>query len=384
MIIWLTGRIAAWKWTVVELLLKKWFKYFTMSQAIREEVSLRGLDMTRENITFVANYQRKKFWSGYWVKKILSQLDLTKNYIIDGVRNPGEVTELKNYKDFFLISIDADQKIRFQRVLERSKESDSKTWEWFIAVENKESWIWEEETWQQVTKAMEMADYQILNNWTLEELSKNINNIIDNINFEIKNLEDTINIYNKSASIYVSCIGKNYYEVFEKYLNWKKLLDIWCWVWTDMKYFYEKWYDINWVDISKWMIDLSPMELKDKIINYDITKLDKTFQPETFDWIWSVASIVHMSKNLWKKVINNSYKILKKWGIILIVLKLRQDGQPEEEIKESISTPWVSKRYIYYSKYEMEAILSEVWFKILWTKDVDTKSDKWIAFIWLK
>jgi len=184
MIIWLTGRIAAWKWTVVDVFLKKWFEYFTMSQAIREEVSLRWLEMTRENITFVANEQRKIYWSWYWVKKIFSQLDLTKNYIIDGVRNPWEVLELRNYDDFFLISIDADQKIRYQRVLERSKESDSKTWEWFLAVEKNESGIWQDESWQQVLKTMELADFQILNNWTLEELVNNVEEIFRRISFK--------------------------------------------------------------------------------------------------------------------------------------------------------------------------------------------------------
>jgi dephospho-CoA kinase len=67
------------------------------------------------------------------INKTIKEPD--KNYIFDSLRNLGEAEFLrKERKNFILIGVDADRKIRFDRMLKRAKESDPKTWDDFIKV----------------------------------------------------------------------------------------------------------------------------------------------------------------------------------------------------------------------------------------------------------
>lgn len=181
MIIWLTWRIAAWKWVVVDYLKDKGFEYFTVSQMVREEASKRWVEITRYNLQTIWNEIRKEFWIWEWMKRIVTRMDLNKNYIVDGIRNPWEIDELRKIKDFYLISIDADQKTRFERVLSRAKESDPKTWEKFLEIDDRDFWVGEPIDWQQVWNCMSLADFHIENNWNLQEYIKNIDKFFNSI-----------------------------------------------------------------------------------------------------------------------------------------------------------------------------------------------------------
>lgn len=179
MIIWLTWRIASWKWVVAEYMKEKWFEYFTVSQVVREEAEKRWIEIMRSNLQMIWNEVRAQFWSWAWIKKILEKMESHKNYLIDGIRNPWEIDELRKIKDFHLISIDAEQELRFKRVLSRAKESDPKTWDKFLEIDNRDYGIWEPFDGQQVWKCMEMADFHITNNWDLQKYTHNIDIIFN-------------------------------------------------------------------------------------------------------------------------------------------------------------------------------------------------------------
>lgn len=181
MIIWITGRIAAGKWVVVEYLKEKWFEYFTVSQMVRQEAKKRGGEITRYNLQNIGNEVRQEFGAWEWIKRILAKMEVWKNYIIDGIRNPWEIQELRHQKDFFLFSIDALQNIRFERVLLRGKDSDPTIWEKFLEIDQRDFWEWEPDDGQQVGKCMEEADFQFLNNDTKEEYISSIESIYNSI-----------------------------------------------------------------------------------------------------------------------------------------------------------------------------------------------------------
>ena len=181
MIIWLTWRIAAGKWVVAEYMKEKWFEYFTVSQMVREEAAKRWVEITRYNLQTIGNEIRAECWLWAWMKRILERMQPDKDYLIDGIRNPWEVLELQKTKDFYLFSIDADQELRFERVLSRSKESDPKTREKFLEIDNRDFGIWEPQDGQQVGKCMEMANFHIQNNGDLEEYIHQINTSFNSI-----------------------------------------------------------------------------------------------------------------------------------------------------------------------------------------------------------
>jgi hypothetical protein len=104
----------------------------------------------------------------------------------------------------------------------------------------------------------------------------------------------------------------NIYKTFEKYLKWKKILDAWCWAWRDIEYFFSRWYEIKWIDISEWMFKNASHSIKDKFIVWDIVKLNKYFEENSLDWIWTIWWLVHLEKEIWKKVLKIAFADLQK------------------------------------------------------------------------
>ena len=164
MIIGLTGRIGARKETLTQFLREKGFKYLETSKLLTEELEKRGLPITRKNQQDLGDELRQKAGAGALMKIFLNKINLNGNYIIDSLRNAGEVKFLKeNVKDFILIAIDAPQKLRFERILERNKSSDPKKWDEFLKVDNRDFFDETNPFGQQVGKCMEIADYKIIN-----------------------------------------------------------------------------------------------------------------------------------------------------------------------------------------------------------------------------
>ncbi len=83
MIIGLTGRNASGKGEMADYLVKKGFKYFSLSDEIREEIKAEKLEVTRENLIQMGNKLRFQFGAGILAEKILSKLKPNENYIID-------------------------------------------------------------------------------------------------------------------------------------------------------------------------------------------------------------------------------------------------------------------------------------------------------------
>jgi dephospho-CoA kinase len=54
-----------------------------------------------------------------------------KNAVIESIRAVGEVQLLQQDKDFFLLAVDADQKLRYERAMQRGNETDYVSFEKF-------------------------------------------------------------------------------------------------------------------------------------------------------------------------------------------------------------------------------------------------------------
>ena len=176
MLIGITGRIASGKGELAEYFNKKGFEYYTLSQVVREEAKKRNIEITRSNLQDLGNLIRREEGAGGWIKRLVGKLDLNNNYTIDGIRNPGEVERLSEIKNFYLISVDAPEEIRFKRVLSRAKPSDPRNLEEFLKID-KRDFGENDPLGQQVGKCMEMADFRLINDSTLENFYKKINDI---------------------------------------------------------------------------------------------------------------------------------------------------------------------------------------------------------------
>ena len=136
-IIGLTGPLSSGKHVVAEYLKNKGFECYSLSQVVRDEAKLRGIKEEREKLQNLGNLLRETFGTGILADRIKKKLDYSKNIIIDGIRNPGEVTSLRELKNFILIGVTASKEIRFTRVLSRNRESDPKSFEEFLRLEGK-------------------------------------------------------------------------------------------------------------------------------------------------------------------------------------------------------------------------------------------------------
>jgi len=177
MIIGITGRIASGKGEIAEYFKKKGYEYFTISQMVKEVASKLEIPIMRESMQDVGDLIRKYEGPGGWVKRIIKRIDLTKNYIIDGIRNPGEIEELKKFRNFYLISVDAPLETRYERVLKRNKLTDPKIWKLFVRVDERDYGEKEINTGQQVGKCMGLADFHVVNDSTLNDLKIKIEEI---------------------------------------------------------------------------------------------------------------------------------------------------------------------------------------------------------------
>ena len=76
--------------------------------------------------------------------------------------------------------MDADAKLRYDRLCSRGRIGDSNSWEKFLDQERQEDTN-DDPNKQQLSKTMGMADYSIDNSGTLEELEAQVKKIISDL-----------------------------------------------------------------------------------------------------------------------------------------------------------------------------------------------------------
>jgi dephospho-CoA kinase len=170
MIIGLTGPICAGKDEVAKILVSLGFERFSLSDEIRAELKRTGVELRRDNIQECGDYMRRKEGVGVWARRIVPHLKNGKNYVIDSIRNPGEVEELRQLGGFFLIKISAAKKLRFARMIKRGRERDPVTSEEFERLELKDLGIGQPDYGQQHAQCFALADNTIINEGTIERL----------------------------------------------------------------------------------------------------------------------------------------------------------------------------------------------------------------------
>jgi len=178
MIIGLTGKNAAGKGEVASYLKTKDFDYYSLSDALREEATKRGLDHSRNNLINLGNELRQKNGPQYLAEKINKKIKKgkNKNSVVDSIRSPYEAKELMKNEDFLLIGIDAPTKLRFERLLERNRAGDAVTLEKFKKQEERENV--NNKANQQLDATFALAGKVIVNDGSLEDLYKKIDNLL--------------------------------------------------------------------------------------------------------------------------------------------------------------------------------------------------------------
>ena len=181
-IIGLTGRNAAGKGTVANLLKERSFEYHSLSDTLRDELRKRGVEESRDELIRVGNELRSSGGSGILADLMIENVSTSANHIVDSIRNPSEADSLnRKYPnhEFYLISVDADPEIRFQRLKTRGRIGDSSTWEQFLHQEALEES--DDPSKQQLLLTMKKADFSLDNSGTIEQLENQIDKIFEGL-----------------------------------------------------------------------------------------------------------------------------------------------------------------------------------------------------------
>jgi len=184
-VIGLTGENCAGKTTAVDYLTRKSFYSLSLSDMIREALKEEGKEITRENLIKKGNELRESFGPAVLAMRAKEKMGKDKNYVVDSIRNPAEVEELKRLDNFFLIYVTADARVRFERQKKRGREEDPTTFEAFKEMEELEMEN-AERTKQNLRGTFALADTTITNNGSYEQFYEQIDKALSAFSKEFK------------------------------------------------------------------------------------------------------------------------------------------------------------------------------------------------------
>jgi cytidylate kinase len=139
----LGGTNGSGKDTIAQLLVDRHnFLFVSTSDLLREEARKRGLSTDRENLRTISAEWRREYGLGVLVDKAVDyfnglESDKYKGLVVSSLRNPAEADAIRAYGGKMLW-IDADPRVRFERLNDRAREDDPKTFEQFMSDEEAE------------------------------------------------------------------------------------------------------------------------------------------------------------------------------------------------------------------------------------------------------
>ncbi|MCS7119313.1 MAG: AAA family ATPase [Archaeoglobaceae archaeon] len=173
MIIAFVGYSLSGKSTASEVAKELGIPVVNMGDVIREEATKRGLEQNSENLGKIADEIRKKEGIDAIAKRCIPKIRSHGPIVlVDGIRGIDEIRLLKKeFKNIFIISIEAPLEVRFQRARQRKRSDDVLRIEELIERDKRE------ESWG-IKKAMEIADLTIENVGDLESFIEKIRAVL--------------------------------------------------------------------------------------------------------------------------------------------------------------------------------------------------------------
>lgn len=178
-ILGLVGPIASGKEVTKNYILSKYnSSNCKFSTILRDILNRIDVLVSRENLQTISTILRQNFGEELLARVIARDASILEGdiVVIDGVRRPADIKYLRELPNFYLIKIDANPNKRHKRAVLRNenKGDDEKTFEEFLKDH-------ESEADSLVPIVMEQSDYEIDNNGSLDDLYKQIDEIIERI-----------------------------------------------------------------------------------------------------------------------------------------------------------------------------------------------------------
>ena len=169
----------------------------------------------------------------------------------------------------------------------------------------------------------------------------------------------TLNYYNQNADSFIEgTVSVNFKEVQDKFLQMlsgKKILDFGCGSGRDTMYFLKSGFDVTATDgseeLCKYASEYTGIQVKQMLFQ-DLDEVDY------YDGIWACSSILHLSKNELRIVMNKMSRALKAGGIIYTSFKY---GNFEGERNGRFFTDFTIDEFTDFVKEVKEMAIEEYW-----------------------
>lgn len=184
-IIGITGTLGAGKGTIVSYLVNRMgFRHFSVRAYLIREIQKHKLEVNRDNMVKTANNLRARHSPSYIAEQLYEEAVKTgEDCVIESLRTVGEVEALSAKGGFTLLAVDADQRLRYDRILARGSETDFVSFEVFCENEKREMKS-NDPGKQNISACMKLADHIFENNNSIAELHANLENVLKSIEDE--------------------------------------------------------------------------------------------------------------------------------------------------------------------------------------------------------
>lgn len=181
MIIGITGTNGAGKGELAKYLVEeKGFKHYSVRDYLVKRLEKEGLNTTRDNMIILGNELRHKHGPSYIVEELFKEaIKNGGDSVIESIRTLGEAMFIKD-KGGKIWAVDAQQKLRYERVLGRGSSTDDITFDKFIENEKREMSSSDPNN-QNIQAVVEVADKVFANNGTLQELLERVDKELKNV-----------------------------------------------------------------------------------------------------------------------------------------------------------------------------------------------------------
>ncbi len=179
----LTGRMGSGKGEFVRLLEERGFRYASLSDMVRAEAARLGRPVSRAEMQDIGNRLRRDGGAGVLGRRVreLVEAAAEDRWVIDGIRNPAEVEELRRLEGFVLLGIDADIDVILQRMRRRGRDTDRSSEDELRQRLAREWGDGEPEGGQRVGACLRLADHVIRNDGTLGELEAALDGLLEKL-----------------------------------------------------------------------------------------------------------------------------------------------------------------------------------------------------------
>jgi dephospho-CoA kinase len=170
MIIGITGTLGAGKGTIVDYFVNNHgFKHFSVRKYLSDKLNELGLPIDRGNLVDLGNRLRADNHPAYIVEQLcLLAKESGGNCVIESIRTPSEVRFLKRFS-FYLLAVDADVRVRYDRIVGRGSGTDRVSFDEFVADEKREMGS-SDPNKQNIGECIRLADMIFYNNGSVGDL----------------------------------------------------------------------------------------------------------------------------------------------------------------------------------------------------------------------